>query len=315
MKLAVIFNGQGAHYQGMGKDFNQTYNKASEIFEKVESETKYPIRRWIEEDPDRFSETRYAQLAVTAVSLAIYNSIKQKLPVIEMMAGLSLGEYSSLMASGMLSYDQGFQLLKQRGELMSTYCEKLSEETSFKMSAAIKMPLDEVRKFVNEEQRLGNDLYIANINSSQQIVIGGSKEGVKGFNKNAKEFGYKKTIPLKVEGPFHTPLMEDVCEPFSKSLENVVFSESTIPVISNTTVKPHETSTVKETLLRHFVEPVKWKQTIDYFKDEGITHIIQIGPGDTLKNLLKREENVPECLVIDKVDDVENIEPFLYGGE
>jgi len=315
MKVAVIFNGQGAHYQGMGTDFNQKYSKYSEIFELAERTTEYPIEQWIETEPEYLSKTRYAQLAVTAVSLGIYNSIQQKLPVIEMMAGLSLGEYSSLIASGMLSYEEGFRLIKQRGELMSTHCEKLSSESSFKMSAVIGVPLDEIKKMVDEVQKLGYDLYIANINSSMQIVIGGSKEGVKNFNRKAKESGYKKSIPLKVEGPFHTPLMQEVCAPFSKYLENVDFTDGDVPVISNTTVEKHTPSNIKDNLVRHFVEPVKWKQTIDYFNDHGITHIIQIGPGDTLKNLLKRENDVPKCLVIDKVDDVQKMDSFLYGGE
>lgn len=120
-------------------------------------------------------------------------------------------------------------------------------------------------------------------------------------------------MPLKVEGPFHTPYMAPVCDPFSEALKQVPFREMEVPVVSNTTVAPHTTEEVRELLVRHLVEPVRWKETIDYLVAEGVTKVIQIGPGKTLANLLKREEKAPETLVIDKVDDVEKIEHFIGG--
>lgn len=120
-------------------------------------------------------------------------------------------------------------------------------------------------------------------------------------------------MPLKVEGPFHSPYMEPVCEPYKEALTQIDFHEGNSPVISNTTVKPHEVETIDDLLVRHLVEPVRWQETIDYLVDKGVTKIIQIGPGKTLANLLKREPNAPETLVIDKISDVDKIENFIGG--
>lgn len=311
MKVAVIFNGQGAHYPNMGLDFQDVFPQSKEIFDKVESITGMPIREWIESDQEKFKETRNAQVAIAGVSMAIYESIKSSLPAVTFMGGLSLGEYSALMASGMLGIDEGFKLLQERGELMSQHCKKLAEETPAQMLAVINMPYEEIEKLVDELNTDDAPLFIANINSSSQVIIAGTKESTKAFRKAAREAGYRKVMPLKVEGPFHSPLMSPVCKPFEKALEKVTFSSGEVPVISNTTVKPHTIETVKPLLVNHLVEPVRWRQTIDRFNEEGITHIIQIGPGDTLFKLLSREENVPKTMVVDKVEDVSLLKEFL----
>jgi len=311
MKLAVIFNGQGAHYEGMGLDFAAEYKEAEDVFKLAENSTAYPIREWIEKNLEKMKETRYAQPAISAVSTAIYESIKEIIPKPAYMAGLSLGEYSALLSSGMLSYEDGFQLLKKRGSLMTAHCQELKENSSVQMLAVIGMPFTEIKAVVDELNEEFGGLYIANMNSSLQTVLAGSKEAVKAFNRRAKEGGYKKGIPLKVEGPFHSPLMAPIQESFEDILDETQFHKAEVPVISNTTLQEHQMDSVKESLVRHLTEPVHWKQTIDLFKAEGVTHIIQIGPGKTLANLLKKEENVPQCLVVDKVADVESIEPFL----
>src|SRR5690625_3294840 len=139
MSLAVIFNGQGAHYQEMGQDFVEVYPEAKALYEKVELLTDYPVRQWITEDFEALEETRHAQVAIAATSLAIYESIQAKLPAIDYMAGLSLGEYSSLIASGMLSLEEGFSLIKTRGQLMTNHCQTLRESSDIVMAAVMKM--------------------------------------------------------------------------------------------------------------------------------------------------------------------------------
>lgn len=313
MSLAIIFNGQGAHYQGMGQDFVETEPKARAVYEKVETLTGYPIRQWIMDDSDALKETRYAQVAIAATSLAIYESIQAKLPAIDYMAGLSLGEYSSLIASGMLSFEEGIQLLKERGQLMTAHCQKLRESSDIVMEAVLKMPLDEIQAVIDEVNKEEEQLYLANLNSSTQVTIAGTTEAVTQFKEIARNRGHKKSMPLKVEGPFHSPYMAPVCPEFEEALTKVTFQEKDIPVISNTVVKPHTEDEVKDLLVRHLVEPVRWQETIDYMVAQGVDKVIQIGPGKTLANLLKREPNAPEYLVVDKVSDIEKIEEFLGG--
>lgn len=313
MSIAVIFNGQGAHYEGMGQDFVQEFKEAQAVYESVEAITGYPVREWITTDFDALKETRYAQVAIAATSLAILESIEEKLPAIDFMAGLSLGEYSALIASGAVQVDEGFELLKTRGELMTAHCETLRETSELAMDAVMKMPFEDIQAVVAEVNAEEEQLYIANINSSAQVTVAGTEEATTQFKTLAREQGFKRIMPLQVEGPFHTPYMAPVCDPFSEALEKVTFREMGVPVVSNTTVTPHTTESVRELLVRHLVEPVRWKETIDYLVAEGVTKVIQIGPGKTLANLLKREENAPETLVIDKVEDVEKIESFIGG--
>lgn len=313
MSLAIIFNGQGAHYEGMGQDFADNFPEAKKVFNKAEQITGYPIRQWIAEDMTPLAQTQYAQVAIAATSLAIYNSIKDKLPVISHMAGLSLGEYTSLIASEMLSFEEGLSLLQKRGQLMTKHCEALRKESDIVMEAVMKIPLQEVRELIAEVNGSEEKLYLANLNSSTQVTIAGTTEAVASFKALAKDRGYKRTMPLKVEGPFHTPYMAPVCAPFSDALKEVTFRETSIPVISNTNVEPHTVEDIQGLLERHLVESVHWKETIDYLVDQGVDKIIQIGPGKTLANLLKREVNAPATLVIDKVEDLEKLEDFIGG--
>ena len=313
MSLAVIFNGQGAHYEGMGQDFFESFPEAQAVYEKVETLTDSPVRQWITEDFEALAQTKHAQVAIAATSLAIYQSIEAQLPAIDYMAGLSLGEYSSLIASGMLDFDEGFQLLKKRGQLMARHCQQLRKSSDIVMAAVLKMPLDEIQAVLEAVNAEEEKLYIANLNSSTQVTIAGTEDAVAQFKIIARELGYRRIMPLKVEGPFHSPYMAPVCESFQKELNQVSFQEGNVPVISNTTVEAHTPADVRELLVRHLVEPVRWEETIDYFVDHGVTKIIQIGPGKTLANLLKREDNAPENLAIDKASDLDQIEPFIGG--
>lgn len=313
MSLAVIFNGQGAHYEGMGQDFVETFPEAQAVYEKVETLTDYPVRQWITEDFEALAQTKYAQVAIAATSLAIYQSIEAQLPAIDYMAGLSLGEYSSLIASGMLDFDEGFKLLKTRGQLMTNHCQHLRESANIVMAAVLKMPLDEIKDVLAEVNVDEEKLYLANLNSSTQVTIAGTQEAADQFKALARERGHKRIMSLKVEGPFHSPYMDPVCEPFREELAQVSFREGEVPVISNTTVETQTPSDVEDLLVRHLVDPVRWEETIDYFVDNGVTKIIQIGPGKTLANLLKRESNAPKTLVIDKVSDLDQIKPFIGG--
>ncbi len=313
MSLAIIFNGQGAHYEGMGQDFAQTFAEAAAVYKLAEEITEYPVRQWITKDLDTLQQTRYAQVAITATSLAIFDSIKHQLPAVSYMAGLSLGEYSALIASGMLDQAEGFRLIKTRGALMTIHCESLRETSDVVMEAVLKMPLTEIKRLLEEVNQEETQVYLANLNSSTQVTIAGTTAGVDAFKALAREEGFKKMMPLKVEGPFHTPYMAEVQEPFVEALAEVQFQTGSVPVISNTTLATHTPEKVKDLLVRHLVEPVRWQETIDFFVDNGVTKIIQIGPGKTLANLLKREANAPATLVIDSVADIEKIEDFIGG--
>ncbi|MBZ6528269.1 ACP S-malonyltransferase [Aerococcaceae bacterium DSM 111021] len=314
MNLAVIFNGQGAHYEGMGIDFVDEFAKAKQVFTDAEAVTQLPIQTWINSDINQLALTKHAQPSIVATSLAIFESIKTKLPAISYMAGLSLGEYSSLIASGMLGFEEGLELIKKRGDLMSAYCQQIEEEASYQMAAVINMPIDEIKTLVQSIHTEDAPIYIANYNSPTQIVVAGSKDAIGAFRKEAKSLGYRKVIPLKVEGPFHTPIMSGMKNEFEEVLVNTKFQEGHIPVISNVTVDNHSTDSIRTLLNDHLVNPVKWYQTIHRLKEEGITHIVQIGPGNTLAKLMANDDKAPEVIVIDKLEDIEGLNNWLNSG-
>lgn len=312
MKLAVIFNGQGAHYQGMAQDFNAEFDEAQSVFDLAESVTQIPLRHVIQHDIEALSKTKLAQLAIVASSLAIFKTIQSHLPKVHYMAGLSLGEYSALMASGYITLETGFDLLKTRGELMSDWCQQLQAHNPVQMRAVIGHDLSTVTTLLHASNLIER-IHIANINASSQIIIGGYASDLDQFATYAKAHQVKKMLPLKVEGPFHTPYMAPMANEYADKLNQVEFKQGEIPVISNTTLNVHQPHTMRSVLVDHLTQPVKWQQTIDYFVREGITHLIQIGPGHTLQQLLKREADVPKCLVVDKVEDIQALSSFLDG--
>lgn len=313
MSIAIIFNGQGAHYQGMGQDFIAHYPVAKKVYQQAEELTGYPIRAMINNEIEKLEQTRYAQVAIVATSLAIYQSIAQKLPAIQLMAGLSLGEYTALLASESVSFEDGFKILKDRGQVMANHCQNLRASADLAMEVVLGMPLTEIKKTIAAVNQQKEELYLANLNSTQQVILAGTTDALVRFKAHAKEKGYRKMMPLKVEGPFHSPYMEAVCLPYEKILADITFSKGQTPVISNTTVEIHTVPLLKERLVRHLVEPVRWQETMQAMMDAGVDKIIQIGPGKTLANLLKREPNAPSVLVIDRVADVEKIEEFVGG--
>lgn len=306
-----MFNGQGAHFEGMGQDFASQYQEAATVYDEAESMTGYPIRQWITEDTSALKLTKHAQVAISATSLAIYRVIETQLPLFAAMAGLSLGEYSAFIASGYLKQHDAWPLLKIRGEMMSQQSQQLKNA---QMLAVIGMPEETIAALINQ-LALAEQLFIANYNSPEQIVIGGNTEAIEAFKVAAKSQGFKKLVPLKVEGPFHTPLMKDIQAAYQTALSSVAFhfseSEKKPTIWSNVTAQPHQPIAVKDNLVRHLIEPVKWSQIIKEWYQAGITHVIQIGPGNTLAKLLKQQYPTLPCLVINQVADIDNIAPFI----
>lgn len=313
MKLAVIFNGQGAHYQGMGLDFTRNHQVSQTIFEEAESILDLPIRQWIAEDIERFKCTKNAQPGILVTSLAIYKTIEKQLPAIQYMAGLSLGEYTALIAAGYLSFAEGLNLVKTRGQLMSQHCQDLALDMDIQMAAVMAMPQSQIEELVKELHSEATPIYLANYNSADQIVVAGSAEAINQFKQEAQNQGYRKVIPLKVEGPFHTPMMAEVQASFRQALDRVDFNEGHVAVVANIDSQVHDLHLIREKLENHLSHPVRWSQTIEFFKRSGVTHILQIGPGHTLAKLLGESSDF-SVYVIDKVSDLQGLEEFLQGG-
>lgn len=310
MKIGVIFNGQGGQFPNMGLDFIKEYPEAQAVLKEIEEELDIDIKSWLQEDFDRLKETRYAQLAIAGISMSIYRSLESKLRQdIDSFAGLSLGEYSALVAGGYLNQKDLWPLLKLRGELMSQACQEVGKAG---LLAVMDMPLEAIDQII-KELGLERTLTIANYNAPFQYILAGHNEDFRLFQRRAKEQQYRKILPIKVEGPFHSPYMESILPQYQKVLRTFTFKLGQVPVWSNVTARPYQEGELPNLLAQHLVEPVRWMQVMEAWDREGIRHIFQIGPGDTLAKLLERHLPHMKVFVINQVDDLEGVETFLGG--
>lgn len=290
-KTAFLFPGQGSQFVGMGAELYQQSSAARSVFDKVDSALDKPISKVMFEGPEEeLVKTINAQPAIMTVSLACHAAMQEILddklmPKPAMMAGHSLGEYTALVVAGVVDLDTGVKLVRERSRLMQEACE---EEEG--LMAAI-LGLDEM---VVEQICRDSGSYVSNVNSAKQIVISGNRVSVVRCMEMARLRGAKKIIVLNVGGAFHSELMSSAAVQLKEFVEKVSFNNPTIPVISNCTGEPMEKShAIRQELVSQIVSCVKWKQSISYMLDAGVSNFIELGPGRTLSNLVKRISDKP----------------------
>ena len=210
------------------------------------------------------------------------------------MAGLSLGEYSALVASGALDFEAAVALVAKRG----AYMEEAAPAGSGKMVAVLNTPVEVIEKACQEASKLGV-VTPANYNTPSQIVIGGEVVAVDRAVELLQEAGAKRLIPLNVSGPFHTALLEPASQKLAKALEDVEFSDFVCPLVGNTEAKVVEKERIVELLTRQVKEPVRFYESIAVMQEAGVTRFIEIGPGKVLSGFVKK---------IDKTAQLANVE-------
>lgn len=295
-KTAFLFAGQGAQKLGMARDLYETYPIVRETFDTASRILGYDLRSLIDNDVDELNQTRYTQPAILTTSVAIYRLLSEKGIKPDMVAGLSLGEYSALVASGALTFEEAVALVAKRGEFMET----AAPAGTGKMVAVMSTPVEIIEEACEKASDKG---YVrpANYNTPTQIVIGGDVEAVNAAVENLKEAGVKRLIPLKVSGPFHTALLKSASEKLAKELEKVTFSDFTIPLVGNTEAQVMKVEEAKILLARQVMEPVRFYESIETMKKLGMTDVIEIGPGKVLSNFMKKiDKTIPTVNVEDK---------------
>lgn len=295
-KTAFLFAGQGAQKLGMARDLYETYPIVRETFDTASRILGYDLRSLIDNDVDKLNQTRYTQPAILTTSVAIYHLLSEKGIKPDMVAGLSLGEYSALVASGALTFEEAVALVAKRGEFMET----AAPAGTGKMVAVMSTPVEIIEEACEKASDKG---YVrpANYNTPTQIVIGGDVEAVNAAVENLKEAGVKRLIPLKVSGPFHTALLKSASEKLAKELEKVTFSDFTVPLVGNTEAQVMKVEEAKILLARQVMEPVRFYESIETMKKLGMTDVIEIGPGKVLSNFMKKiDKTIPTVNVEDK---------------
>ena len=309
MKIGFLFPGQGSQAVGMGKDIYDKYDEAKKVYDRVKELTNVDIAKISFEGPeDVLNQTKYTQLAILTMSLAIVEILKKENIKAEISAGLSLGEYSALIYSGILDFDEGVKLVQKRGE----YMQNLVPEGNWQMAAVLGLDDETVE---NTCKKVTNGFVVpANFNCNGQVVISGEEEAVKKVAELMSEAGARKVRVLKTSGPFHTTKLIEASKALSKELENTKFNKSNLKVVKNIDGTEYtENDNIKEILAKHIISPVRFSKSINTMLQENVDTFIEVGPGKTLSGFVKKAEttNPINILNINNVDTLENIIKFI----
>lgn len=282
MKKAYVFPGQGAQFVGMGKDLYVTSALAKEMFENANDILGFRITDLMFSGTDEdLRKTKVTQPAIFIHSVILAKTLGEELHP-DMTAGHSLGEFSALVAAGVLSFEDGLKLVYTRALAMQKAC-----DTNPSTMAAILALSDEK---VEEICKSVDDVVVpANYNCPGQIVISGTIKGIEIACELMKQAGAKRALPLKVSGAFHSPLMEMARVELSQGIESTKFSTPLCPVYQNvSTIGETDPETIKKNLIAQLTSPVKWTQSVLNMIADGATEFVELGPGNVLQGLITK---------------------------
>lgn len=299
-KIAFIFPGQGSQYVGMGKDFYETFPCAKEMIDLAEKVSGIPMKELLFEENEDINITKYTQIAMLADELAIWSVLREKGFESVVNAGLSLGEYAALVASGVMTPEDAFRVVAKRGEYMQE-----AVPTGGAMTAVLGADTAVIEKICEETEGI---VSIANYNCPGQIVITGEQQAVDAAAAALKEAGAKRCTPLNVSGPFHSAMLLPAGEKLAAELEQVEIHEIAVPYITNVTADyVTDSSQVKELLKKQISSSVRWQQSVERMIADGVEAFIEIGPKKSLCGFMKRIDKTVPAYHVDKVTDLESI--------
>ncbi len=303
-----MFPGQGAQYIGMGKDLYEKSVAAREIFKKADKILNVSLSEiCFKGSLQDLIRTDICQPAILTVSIAVLEALReycnskkisQKEPMLlpSFVAGLSLGEYSALVASEALTFEDALVLVRKRGEFM----ESAAKKTKGKMASVLGLDEIKVKKICEK-----NSVFVANLNCPGQVVISGLEDNLKKAAEDLTKAGAIKVITLQVSGAFHSALMKEASDKLAQELKNYTIKSPKINVVSNVTAKPEtNVEEIKENLIRQVASSVLWQDSIKFMIKSGVSIFIEMGPGKVLKGLLKRIDPTAQVANIENYDDI-----------
>lgn len=284
-KTAFIFPGQGAQYVGMGKELANTYPEAMAIFDRANEALGFDMKQLcFEGEGGDINETRLTQPAILTMSVAVLEVLKAKGLSFDAVAGLSLGEYSALVASGAMGFEDAVKLVLKRG----TYMQEAVPVGVGKMVAVIGSDEETVMNACKQGEEQGV-VEIANLNCPGQIVIGGKNEAVDQAVDVLKEAGVKRVLPLKVSAPFHTAMLQPAADRLNVDLKEISFTEPSHPVVVNVSGNYRKNDETFESLLTaQVVSSVRWEDSIRQLIADGYDTFVEVGPGKSLSGFMKK---------------------------
>ena len=282
---AFVFPGQGSQFVGMGKDLYETSPLAKELFDKADEILGFKITDIMFAGTDeQLKETKVTQPAVFLHSVISALCLGDDFAP-AMVAGHSLGEFSALVASGALGFEDGLRLVAARANAMQKAC----EANPGTMAAIIGLSDEKVEEICAEVSKNGKLVIPANYNCPGQLVISGDVEAVNEACEKLKEAGAKRALPLKVGGAFHAPLMQPAKDELQKAIENTTISAPKCPVYQNVDAKPHtDAADIKANLIAQLTSPVRWTKSVQNMIADGADDFTECGPGKALQGMIGR---------------------------
>ncbi|MCX7653901.1 MAG: ACP S-malonyltransferase [Fervidobacterium sp.] len=275
---AFIFPGQGSQYSGMATDFS-VYPSWDEYAQKAIDVLGFDIVEIMDGDEEILKITENAQPAIFLASYVAYVELQKKI-LPNFVAGHSLGEYTALAVAGVYDFETGIYLVRKRGE----YISQAIRPGEGSMAAVLGVPAERVQELLSNY----DELYIANYNSADQIVVSGKTESVKKFVADVTNQGLR-AIELKVSGPFHTPFLDKARENMIREVEHIKFKTPKFPIVMNSIAKEvTDPEHIKHYILEQISGPVYWKQSIDRFVELGVEEFVEVGPKNVLTSMLKK---------------------------
>lgn len=306
MKIGFLFPGQGAQSIGMGKDLYENYQEVRDIYENVHKITGVDIKKITFDGTEQeLSKTQNTQIAVLTNSLAILKLLEKKGINAEISAGLSLGEYTALIYSKCISFEDGVKLVKKRGE----YMQNLLPEGDWAMAAILGLEDEKVEEVCKKV--VDGFVVPVNYNTQGQVVISGEKTAVEQAEIIAKEMGAKKVRILKTSGPFHTKKLIEASNALRKDLEKININKFKTKVVKNINGDIYkDEENIKDILAEHMISPVKFSKCLETMLKMGIDTFVEIGPGKTLSGFVKRIKTEKEIKIYN-ICDVKSLENTL----
>lgn len=301
-KIAFVYPGQGTQYIGMGKEIYENNAKAKELFDKIFSSLDLDLKKVMFEGPEEtLKSTEYTQPAIVSLSLVLTELLKEKGIKPNYVAGHSVGEFAAFGGAEYLSLEEAVKLVAKRGEIMK----KVAAKVDGTMAAILGLDSGKIQEVL---RNISGVAEAVNFNEPNQTVIAGTREAIEAACVALKEAGAKRAMPLAVSGPFHSSLMKEAGEELKKYADKLNFNIGEIKIIANTTATFLDSNEeTKDEIYRQSFGPVKWIDTINKLKAEGVIKVYEVGPGKVLAGLIKKIDKDIEVINIDSLESLKTL--------